>query len=44
MAEAVQKELLGIKEHEAVDGYDSEANLPAWAHDEDDDKHYLNNQ
>ncbi|TNV78573.1 hypothetical protein FGO68_gene13112 [Halteria grandinella] len=42
VAEAVQKELEGIKEHEAIDGLDSDDNLPDWAHDEDEDKAYLN--
>lgn len=44
MAEAVQRELEGIKEHEAIDGLDSDDNLPAFAHDEDDDKTYLNSE
>ena len=43
VAEAVRKDL-EVKEHEAVDGLESDDNLPAFALDEDEDRDYLNSQ
>lgn len=43
VAETIRKEQEGIKDHEAVDAYDSDANLP-FTDDDDEDNDYVNSE
>lgn len=41
VAEAVRRDM-ETKDQDVIDGQDSDGNLPAFAHDEEEDREYLN--